>query len=218
MAYLLTPARLLALPAMLALATSPALAEGKKDRAQEAVAAARAKVEIAAKLGATGEVPRLQASASAALRTAEEDLRRNHKDLAIADANHAQQLAEEAIGTTQQRQAGAADAQIGAAAATTAAAQQDAAAAQAQAAEANARADAAQRAAASAQADAAAARAAPPVVVAQPAEATVTTETTTTAPSVAPRRTVRRVVHRTTHRPVARAATSTKVTTTVKTQ
>ncbi len=212
-------ARAAALSALLA---TPALAEGKKDRAQEAVAAARAKVDIAAKLGATGEVPRLQAAAAAALRTAEEDLKQNHKDQAIAGANHAQQLAEEAIGYTQRNQADAASAQVNAASAGTAAAQDQAAQAKADAAAANARAAAAEQAAASAQADAAAARAAPPVVVTQPAApttATVTTETTAATPvarTTTTRRVVKRPVRHTTHTVTKPAAV--KTTTTVTTQ
>ena len=199
----------------IALAAAPAAAEGKKDRAQEAVAAARAKVEIANKLGATGEVPRLQAAAAAALRTAEEDLKGNHKDQAIADANRAEQLAEEAIGYTQRNQAANADAQVNAATAGAAAAQDQAAQAQAAADAANARAASAEQAAAAAQADAAAARAAPPVVVTTPAPATTATVTTETTAPAAPAATTRKVVRKPVRHTAARAGV--KTTTTVTT-
>ena len=90
--------RALCLSALLATSASPALARGKMDRAREAVAAARAKVDAAAKVSATGDVPRLQAEAAAALRTAEEDVASSRKDEAIAQANRASQLADTAIG------------------------------------------------------------------------------------------------------------------------
>ena len=73
----------------LATSASPALARGKMDRAREAVAAARAKVDAAAKVSATGDVPRLQAEAAAALRTAEDDVASSRKDEAIAPADRA---------------------------------------------------------------------------------------------------------------------------------
>jgi len=155
--------------AMLMMVTTPAFAEGKADRARQAIAEASAKVDIANKLGAGGDVTRLQAEAQAALSTAKADLGAGHKEDSIAAAIHASKLADEAIGYSQQHQA---DAQ------SNTAAQADAAAAAAV--DANARAASAEQAAASAQADAAAARAAPPVVVAQapvPQTTTVTTET-----------------------------------------
>lgn len=200
----------------LALIAAPALAAGKGDRAQMAIAAASAKVDTASRLAATGDVPRLQAEAAAALRAAQEDVSAGHKERAIADANHAAELADMAIGIAQRNQ----NAQRENAAAAADAARQQAAAA-------NARADAAEQAAASAAADAAAARDTPPpppVVIATPAPqpsptpppqtTTVTTETQTA--SVATPAATHRVVHHSTHRR-AQAHTVQKTKTTVTT-
>src|ERR1700754_762487 len=139
-------ARGIGFSALLVLAMTPAIA-GKGDRAQTAIAEARGKVDAANKAGTAGQVPGLQARAQAALRTAEEDIARGDKEQAIADANHASELADMAIGEankarTENEQARHADAM---AAATSA--QQDAAAA-------NARADAAEQSAAAANAQA----------------------------------------------------------------
>ncbi|KQS03074.1 hypothetical protein ASG11_01350 [Sphingomonas sp. Leaf357] len=201
-------------------AAGPVMARGKMDRAREAVAAARAKVEVAAKLGASGEVPRLQAEAAAALRTAEEDVASSRKDEAIAQANRASQLADTAIGISERNRN--ASANVNAAVAVDAAQQAAAANAQAQAAtaqadDANARAAAAERAARAAQDEAAAARAAP-----APAPTTViTTETTKTAAVPATRTVVKakpRVVKKTVRSTTpVRAATTEKTTTTVTT-
>ncbi len=200
--------------ALLLAPTMPVFAQGKADRAREAVAAARAKVEVAAKLGAIGDVPRLQAQAQAALRMAEEDLAGMSKDKAIADANRASELADTAIGVAERNRR--ADATVNAAVAVDA---------QQQAAEANARAAAAEQAAANAAADAAAARAAPPpapVVIQAPAPTTtVTTETvkSTTAAAAPRKRVAKRTVRKVTRKPVvrARAAVTEKTTTTVTT-
>ena len=194
----------------------PALGQGKKDRAREAVAAAQAKVDAASKVGAAGEVPRLLAQAQAMLRTAQEDLAGDHKELAISDANRASMLADQALGEAQRAKLERArDAKNAA----------DAAAADAarSAADANAR-------AAAAEADANAARNAPPpppVIVAAPppppppapTSTTVTTETVAPAPAakvvkVAPRKrvvTTRHVVAR--KAPAATVKTKTTVTT-----
>lgn len=198
----------------------PVTAADRRDRAREAVAAARAKVETSAQVNGAGEVPRLQAEARAALRAAEEAFDHKKEGDAIAAANRAQELAETAIGIGQRNQASV---QAGAAA-DAAAAQSQAAAAADQAAAANARADAAEQAAATAQADAAAARAAPPLVVAPPAPETTTTVKTET--SAAPvRTTTRRVAtRRVVKKPVRRASTTVvrpaavKTTTTVTTK
>lgn len=203
--------RTAALSALL-LVTTPALAEGKADRARAAIAEATGKIDAANKLGANGEVPRLQAEAQAALRAARENLARGHKEEAIAAANHASTTAELAIGEAQKNRMNAERAQRANTEATAAAAQQDAAMA-------NARADAAQQSAAAAASDAAAARATPPVVIAAPAPPT-TTVTTETVKQVAPARTVkrapvRRVVKRTTRTaPAVSEKTTTTVTTT----
>jgi hypothetical protein len=153
----------------------PALGQGKKDRAREAVAAAEAKVDAAGKVGAAGEVPRLLAEAQAALRTAQEDLAHDSKTQAIADANHASMLADQALGEAQRAKLARArdDKQAADAAAADAARS---------AADANAR-------AAAAEADANAARNAPPpapVVIAAPPPPPVPTSTTVTTETVAP--------------------------------
>ena len=193
-----------ALAALMVL-SGPASA-GKEDRAKQAIAAASAKVDAANKVGASGEVPGLQAEAAHNLATAKELLAAGHKSDAIAAANRAIALADTAIGKTQQNQ----NAQVGAVADAAVSAQQDAAAA-------NARAAAAEQAAAAASADAAAARAAPPVIVA-PAPATTTVQTETVRSSsvaVAPKKKV--VVKQSTRKPTGRAAVTEKTTTTVTT-
>lgn len=156
---------------------SVSFAEGKTDKARQAIAAAQAKIDASNIAGASGDAPRLHAQAVAALHVAQDELDHHAKDAAIRDANHAGEIADMAIAASQRERSGAQ-------AAATAQAQQ-------QAAEANARAAAAQEAAAAAQADAAAARAAPPVVVQTPApqdkpaqtETTVTTTQTDQAAS-----------------------------------
>ena len=164
-------ASLLALSAMALTVISPAYA-GKGDRAQEAIAAAEAKIHTAESIGAGVEMPRETAEARAALATAKEDLESGRKSPSIAAAIRASALADTAIGEMQRRKdrsvataqeaqrEGVAAAQDQAAAAhqQAAAAQQQAVGAQQQAAEANARAEAAQQAAASSAADATAAR------------------------------------------------------------
>lgn len=201
-----------ALTGLLAMSATPAAAQGKKTRAEAAVAAARAKVETANALGALGEVPHLQSQARAMLHQAEEDLAGDHKEQAIADANHASEMADRAIGESErvkrmQAQAGRADAMNAASAA-----QNDAAAA-------NARAEAAERAAADAARQAEMARNQPPqpVIVQTPpperAEPTTVeverTATVSRAPATSTRRvTTRRVVHhRTVRRPARRTVT-----------
>ncbi|AYJ84762.1 hypothetical protein D3Y57_01270 (plasmid) [Sphingomonas paeninsulae] len=195
---------------VLLLLASPAYAEGKADRARAAIAEATGKIDAANKLGANGEVPRLQAEAQAALRTARENLASGHKEEAIAAANHASTTADLAIGEAQKNRTNAERAQRANTEAKAAVAQQDAAAA-------NARADAAQQSAASAAADAAAARAAPPVVIA-PAPPTTTVSTETVKRVATPTRTVKRApVHRVVKRTTTAPAVSEKTTTTVTT-
>lgn len=192
----------------LALATTPAFAEGKADRARAAIAQASGKIEASGKIGVSGDAPRLHAQAQAALRTAQESLASGHKEDAIAQANHASELADMALNQAQRDRTNAAHAQQAQAASVAINAQADAAAA-------NARADTAEQAAAAAAADAAAARAAPPVVVAAPAPTTtVTTETTKAVTAAKPA--VRRVV-RTVRHPGVKATATEKTTTTVTT-
>jgi hypothetical protein len=210
-------------PTILACATSmalvmsgPALAQGKKDRAREAVASAQAKVDAAAKVGAGGETPRLLARAQEMLRIAQEDLASDRKDKAIADANSASTFADQAIGEAERFKAERARADKAAADAATMDAQRTAA-------DERARAD---RAAA----DANALRNAPPpppVIITTPApppppaptSTTVTTETTAPAPApvrvvkVAPKKVVTRRVVRKAPATPAKVKTTTTVTT-----
>ncbi len=194
----------------LMLAPSPVVAAGKADRARAAIAEATGKVDAAAKVGTSGDAPRLSAEASAMLRQAKQDLASGHKEQAFDDANRASQLADSAIGVSQRARTEAEQAQRASAENSAAAAQQDAAAA-------NARADAAQQAAAAAAADAAAARAAPPVVIAAPAptSTTVTTAESVTTP-VATRTTTTKTKKATVRHtaPRAKAVVAKKTTTT----
>lgn len=204
-------ARGIALSAMMVVIAGPAAAEGKADRARAAIAAAAGKVDTASKLGTGGELPRMTAAAAAALASAREDLATGHKDEAIADANHAAQLADTAIGEAQRMRVGAEQQQRAEAQSSAANAQQDAAAA-------NARADAAQQSAAASAAEATALRNAPPpapVLVQVPAPAPTTTVTTvekSTHVAARPSHARKRIVRvRSTHRP--RAATVSEKTT-----
>lgn len=227
---------LLASSAVVLAVSSPAFAD-KKDRAQEAIAAAEAKLHTAESLGTGVEVPAATASARAALATAREDLKSGHKSQAIEDAIHAQALADTAIGELQRRKnaaladaraaerdrAEAARAQVDAAKDQVAAAQVQAGTAQVQAetaqqqaAEANARAERAEQAAAASAADAAAARAA---AVQTPAPTEVqTTVTTQHRGAVAHRSTKTRVVKRTATTAAVPASSTEQVTTTVTQQ
>ncbi|WP_420137766.1 hypothetical protein [Sphingomonas sp.] len=196
----------------LALVAAPALA-GKHDRAEQAIAEARGKIDAANKVGTAGEAPHSTAAAEASLKLARESLASGHKEEAIQQAIHASQLADTAIGQTQQNRSAAEQTQRADAADAAAAAQQEAAAA-------NERAATAEQAAAAAAADAQAARSAPPIVVAAntPAPTTTVTTETTKHSSVAPatRTRVRKAPVRTTvrTRPVATETTKTTVTTT----
>jgi hypothetical protein len=196
--------------ALLLSSATPAFARGKTDRAHEAIAAAKAKVEAANKLGASGEVPRLQAQAQAALRSAEEDLAAKRKDQAIAEANRASELADTAIGISERNRSEAANADRTAAVD----AQQEAAAA-------NARAQAAEQDANAAAADAAAARAAPPpapIVIAPPSPPTTTTVTTETVKTAVPVVRKKVTVRKPVRRVVKRSGVAEKTTTTVTTK
>lgn len=207
-------ARSAGLAALLAVSAGQALAEGKHDRAKEAMAAAQAKIDSIHITGSAGDAPRLYAEAQGRLRAAHESLEAGHKEQSIRQANEAQTLADQAlarIAANNQADAAAASAQADANA-------QQAQQAQADAADANARAASAEQAAAAAQADAAAARAAPPVIVQQPAPTTTVTTETTKSAAVATttrRAAPKRVVHRSTT--VKRPVTTEKTTTTVTT-
>jgi len=183
-------------------------AEDKKDRAQEAIAAADAKIQAAQTAGAGSATPDQIARAREVLADAREELHQGHKTAAIADANHAAALAESSIGETQrqvnasasdavqQAQSVAADANARAASADQAAA---VSAQQAQAAQASA--------AISAEA-ATAASAGPPTQV----QTTVTTEEHSSSTAPAPHKVTHRVVHHT------KAGTKVSKTTTTVTQ
>jgi hypothetical protein len=204
----------------LGLATA-AHAEDKKDRAQEAIAAADAKIQAAQTAGAGTATPGQVARAREILANAREELHQGHKTAAIEDANHAAALAEASIGETQQQvKADASDAVQQARA--------EAADAHDQVADANARAASADQAAAtaaeqarSAQASAAiaqeaatAAAAAPPTPA--PAQVTVTT-TDRTATTAAPAR-AKKVTHRVVHRTTGTARVHTTTTTVTQAQ
>ena len=70
--------------AVLALCATPVLAEGKGYRAQQALAMAQGKIDAAAKVNASAEVPDIEAQAEAALRAANEAVAAGHKEEAIA--------------------------------------------------------------------------------------------------------------------------------------
>jgi len=218
---------LLASSAVMLAVSTPAFAD-KKDRAQEAIAAAEAKVHTAESLGAGVEVPAATASARAALATAKEQLASGHKSASIDQAIQAQALADTAIGELQRRKndtlaaaraserasAEAARDQAAVAANQVDSARQRADTAQQQAADANARAEAAQQAAANSAADAAAARAAAAV---QPAPSQVETTVTTQQRGPVHRSTRTKVTKRTTTA-VHPAPASEQTTTTTITQ
>lgn len=205
--------RTVGLSLALALSATPAFSQDREDRARVAIGEARAKIDAANKIGAAGEVPRMVAEASAALREAEEQFKRDHDSAAIAAAHRASELADVALGEAQKSRTDAARAETGAAAMAAEDARREAAAA-------NERAANAEAAAAAASADAAAARATPPqpVIVAAPAQptTTVTVEKTeqTSRPaasySAKPKKKV--VKKKTTVRPAART-TETETTT-----
>lgn len=203
----------MALAALVSTSITPAFAENRRDRARAAIAQAHAKIDAANKVGATGETPRLQAEAAAELRGAEEAFEQSNEVLAIERANRATQLADTAIGQTQQNRQVDASIQRADAAAAVSSAQQQAADAQAQAADAKARAAVAEQQAASAAAEAAAARAAPPTT-------TIVTETVKSTAATPVKRTTKakRVVRKAAPRATARTAATERTTTTVTTQ
>jgi hypothetical protein len=207
----------IALGAML-LITTPAMAEGKADKARAAIAEASGKIDAAIRVGTDGDALAIQSQAQDALVLARKELADGHKDEAIIDAQHASKLADTAIAEVSRTRAANASAQRARSEAVTSGAMQSAA-------NANARADVAQQTAAiaGAEADAANARAAaqPSVVyVTPPASTTATVSTETTqSTSVAPARVVtparkHRIVHRkrsarTQHTVVKRTMTTT---------
>jgi hypothetical protein len=165
----------IALGAML-LITTPAMAEGKADKARAAIAEASGKIDAAIRVGTDGDALAIQSQAQDALVLARKELADGHKDEAIIDAQHASKLADTAIAEVSRTRAANASAQRTRSEAVTSGAMQSAA-------NANARADVAQQTAAiaTASADAANARAAQPAVVMMtPPTTTTATETTET--------------------------------------
>lgn len=198
---------LLAASALALTISAPAFAEGKGDRAQKEIAAARAKVDTAKSMGVASELPIGVARAEEALKTAQEEVSSGHKESAIKDAIHAQAMADAAIGEMQKRKDAAVADQQQAAATQTAAAQD-------QAADANARAAAAERSAAQSAQAADVARQQAALAAIRPAqvETTVTTQQTTSHP--VRHKVVRKVV---THKSTAPARASNTTTTTTTT-
>jgi hypothetical protein len=193
---------------------------GKGDRADEAIAAAEAKIHTADTIGAGVDAPSATADAKAALAVAKENRIRGEKTMAINAAIRASALADTAIGQAQQRKNDqmaadqAAERDRAAAERERAdAAQDQAAVAQQQAADANNRAAVAEQAAASSAADAAAARnAATLAAQTQPAQV----ETTVTTQGGAARSTHTKVVKKAVpaRAPAPVTTTTTRVTTT----
>ena len=195
---------LLAASALALAISGPAHAEGKGDRAQKEIAAARAKVDTVKSMGAASEMPIGVARAEETLKTAQEEASSGHKESAIKDAIHAQAMADAAIGEMQKRKDAAVAAQQQAAAEQTAAAQD-------RAADATARAAAAEQSAAQSAQAADAARQQAAIAASKQAqvETTVTTQQTGTRP--VRHKVIRKVV---THRSTAPATTSNTTTTT----
>lgn len=185
----------IALGAML-LITTPAMAEGKADKARAAIAEASGKIDAAIKVGTDGDALAIQSQAQEALVLARKELADGHKDEAIIDAQHASKLADTAIAEVARARAANASAQRSQSDAMTSGAMQSAA---------NANARAAQPAV---------------VMIAPPATTTATVSTETTrSSSVTPARAStparkHRIVHRkrsarTQHTVVKRTTTTT---------
>jgi hypothetical protein len=87
---------------MLAVAwSSPAMAEGKADRAKKAIAVAEAKISAADTAGADTMLAVDQAKAKQALADAREDLSAGRKEEAIETANQASMIADANLGEAQ---------------------------------------------------------------------------------------------------------------------
>ena len=79
------------------LVTTPALAQSRIDRARTALTEASARVDAAEKIGATTYAPEAMARAQEALRVAQDQLNRDHRDSAINEARSASGLAHAAL-------------------------------------------------------------------------------------------------------------------------
>ena len=130
-----------AISATLALALRGVAHAGMNDRAQAAIAEARGKISASTMVGAGEEVIGLQTRAKTALNEAEALLSKGKKEQAVAAAQQASLLADQALAMSQSRKETAANTAVVNAEAAAASAQQSAAAANQQAAAANARAD-----------------------------------------------------------------------------
>ncbi|WJS97166.1 hypothetical protein [Novosphingobium humi] len=207
---------------MLAVAWStPAMAEGKADRAKKAIAVAEAKISAADTAGADTLLAVDQAKAKQALADAREDLSAGRKEEAIETANHAAMIADANLGQAQRMKAQHTAARVEAAKTDAAIAQAQASeatqqAAAQQVAAANERAANAEQAAQAAQQEAMAARASAQAAMEQKA-AVETTVTTQNTGRVAARKVVRtRVVKKPAHS--TRVAGPVATTTTTVTQ
>lgn len=207
---------------MLAVAWStPAMAEGKADRAKKAIAVAEAKISAADTAGADTLLAVDQAKAKQALAAAREDLSAGRKEEAIETANHAAMIADANLGQAQRMKAEHTAARVEAAKTDAAIAQAQASeatqqAAAQQVAAANERAANAEQAAQAAQQEAMAARASAQAAMEQKA-AVETTVTTQNTGRVAARKVVRtRVVKKPAHS--TRVAGPVATTTTTVTQ
>lgn len=189
----------------------PALAQGSEDRARTAIAAAEAKIQTAADLGAAGALPDQTAEARAALATAKENFKRDRNDRSIEDAIRAQSLAEAVIGRLQNANQQAVADERAARNADVAAANQQALSAQQEAADANARAASAERSAAVSAAQAQAARDQAAATQAAAVETTVTTQ----QPTTRARKSTKTTVTRKTLRPATSTTGQVTTTTTV---
>lgn len=207
--------RSITLSTMLALSAIPVAAyAGKHEQGVEAIAQARGKIEAADKVGTSVQAPELQAQARAALVSAETLLSKGKKAEAIIAAQHAGDLADQAIVSADARKASAErdrqlDAQSMAINAQQAAATANSRADSAQQAifNANSRADAAQLATMNANAQTEALRNAP-----KPATTTTTVAVVEKETRQAPAPVRHRVVHKRRH--VTHVRKTTTVTTT----
>lgn len=179
----------IAVSATLALALPGVAHAGMNDRAQQAIAEAKGKISAGTMVGAGEEALGLQMRAKTALNNAEALLSKGKKAEAVAAAQQAGMLADQALAATQTNKDAKATAAVGEAQASAASAQQSAVIANEQAAAANARADMAMAAPA-------------PVAVIAPAPSTTTTVTTEERTTPAP--VVQKKATRTTTRTTAR--------------
>ncbi|MBC7520209.1 MAG: hypothetical protein H7268_03830 [Sandarakinorhabdus sp.] len=138
--------RAIALSTTLAIALPTVALAGQNDRAQQAIAEARGRISAGNMVGAGDEAIGLQTRAKSTLNEAEALLSKGKKTEAIAAAQQAGQLADQAISMTNNRKSMATNAAVGNAEASAAMAQRSAADSASQAAAANARADMAMQA------------------------------------------------------------------------